>query len=206
MNAGLTMERVYDALRHRIVQGELAPGTRLDPARLAQDLNASATPVRDALFRLLGERVVDARPQDGFHVTTLSESALRDLHGWSLDLLAASLRPAIAPLSPGRIRALSLPSDQEPAERIAQLFDAIAESSGNAEHRRGIANANARLHAYRRIEPKLIPDTPQETDRLISAWNRNEMATLRSALAHFHKRRVRLVPHIVAVMQRQAGA
>ena len=60
MSAGTTMERVYLELKARIVAAELPPGTRLGPAELAKILDASPTPVRDALYRLSGERVVES--------------------------------------------------------------------------------------------------------------------------------------------------
>jgi DNA-binding GntR family transcriptional regulator len=195
------MERVYDALRFRIVHGELPAGARLDPARLAEDLNSSATPVRDALHRLLGERLVDARPKEGFHVPVLSEAALRDLHGWSLDLLTTSLRPALPPLAPGRFRALDLDATSDPAERIADLFDAIAEGSGNDEHRRAIANVNARLHPFRRIEPRIIPDIGAELDALSRSWNAVDHVTFKRQLTAWHRRRISLVPRISTVMR-----
>jgi len=194
------MERVYDALRYRIVRGELLPGTRLDPSRLAADLNSSATPVRDALHRLLGERLVAAWPQEGFHVPICSEGTLRDLHGWSLDILLAAARPAI----PAMYRAQAeheLPQTDEHAERVDALFEAIVSGSGNLQHREAIADVNARLHAYRRIEPHLMLDVGDEVDRLTAAWDRGEPAALRRELTAYHKRRVRLVPNIAAVMQ-----
>jgi DNA-binding GntR family transcriptional regulator len=204
MSPGLTMERVYDALRYRLVHGELPPGARLDPGRLAEDLNASATPVRDALHRLLGERLVDARPQEGFRVPLLSEAVLRDLHGWSLDLLAASLRPALPSLAPARPRAIGTNAETDPAERIADLFDAIADGSGNDEHRRAVANLNARLHPFRRTEPMLITDIDAEYDALRQSWNGAGHGPLRRQLTAWHRRRVTLVPQIAALMRARA--
>jgi DNA-binding GntR family transcriptional regulator len=194
------MERIYDALRQRIVGGELLPGARLDPSRLAADLNSSATPVRDALHRLLGEQLVAAWPQEGFHVPICSEGTLRDLHGWSLDILFAAARPAI-PTSYRRPEDMELPRSDDHAERVDALFDAIVSASGNLQHREAMADVNARLHAYRRIEPHLIHDTADEVDKMTSLWTRGDSTPLRQALASYHKRRVRLVPDIAAVVR-----
>ena len=66
MSPGLTTERVYAVLKVQIMEGERAPGERLDPARLASELNPSARPVPDALNPLLGERRTRlALPGDG---------------------------------------------------------------------------------------------------------------------------------------------
>lgn len=50
----------YDRLRQLIVQGQLAPGTRLVEVELAQRLEMSRTPVRTALFLLHQEGYVEA--------------------------------------------------------------------------------------------------------------------------------------------------
>ena len=52
MNAGPTAERVYDTLKRAMMERRFRPGDRLDPAMLAEDLNSSTTPVREALDRL----------------------------------------------------------------------------------------------------------------------------------------------------------
>src|SRR3546814_4258715 len=64
MSPGATMERVYIELKARAMRGEFAPGERLDPAVLARNLEVSATPVRDALHRLSGERIIDSRSEE----------------------------------------------------------------------------------------------------------------------------------------------
>ena len=45
-------QRVYDRLRALIVRGRLAPGTRISEAELAERLDTSRTPIRDAMHRL----------------------------------------------------------------------------------------------------------------------------------------------------------
>ncbi len=201
MSPGLTMERVYDALRHRLLQAELAPGTRLDPTRLAEDLNASVTPVRDALYRLLGERLVDARSKEGFHVPLQSEATLRDLHAWSLDLLFAALKPAIPQL---RVSVEHTPPalvDAEISDQIAALFNTIAAGSGNHEHRHAMADVNARLRAFRLTESGAIPDGETEIGEIAQSWRTGDKVMLRRRLVAYHRRRIRLVPHVSSLMQ-----
>src|SRR3546814_6580301 len=79
MNAGSTMERVYLDLKARIVGGAYPPGTRLDPFHLAKRLAASPTPVREALHRLSGERIVDSWHQEGFRQPIRSEEHTSEL-------------------------------------------------------------------------------------------------------------------------------
>src|SRR5690606_19908960 len=92
MNSGATAERVHEVLKARIMGREFRPGDRLDPAVLAAPLSASVTPVRDALHLLTGEGLVETRTSGGFHVPALDEPALKDLYGWSAELLALAIR------------------------------------------------------------------------------------------------------------------
>src|SRR3954470_19965120 len=82
-----TFERVYAAIRQRLREGVYRPGDRLEPALLSDELNASVTPVRDALHRLTGERLVDAPRHEGFRVPMMTETQLRQLYAWHLELL-----------------------------------------------------------------------------------------------------------------------
>jgi DNA-binding GntR family transcriptional regulator len=72
---------VYDRLVQALVQGTVNPGDRLIQDRLAEELDVSRTPVRDALLRLKEEGVVEPSGRRGYVVRSLSESDLRDLYG-----------------------------------------------------------------------------------------------------------------------------
>ena len=50
---------VYDRLVEALVQGTVNPGDRLIQDRLAEELDVSRTPVRDALLRLKEEGVIE---------------------------------------------------------------------------------------------------------------------------------------------------
>jgi DNA-binding GntR family transcriptional regulator len=144
MNAGVTSERVYDALKHRLIRGMFRPGDRLDPTVIGHALSSSVTPVRDALHILSGERLVATRTGEGFHVATLDAPALEDLYAWNGQVLDLALRSTT-----------SWPPEWEGeatdyADRVAHLFGSIVSATGNAEHRATIDSLNDRLHAARR--------------------------------------------------------
>src|SRR4051812_12821885 len=54
--------QVLREIRSAIVLGDLAPGARLTFRDVAQRLNASVTPVREALLQLVAERVLSVGP------------------------------------------------------------------------------------------------------------------------------------------------
>jgi DNA-binding GntR family transcriptional regulator len=47
--------RVYDALRNKILTLDLDPGASLDEARIVEEMGTSRTPVREAVIRLVSE-------------------------------------------------------------------------------------------------------------------------------------------------------
>jgi len=204
MSPGLTTERVYDTLKRRIMYGELAPGERLDPVKLAVDLGASATPVRDALHRLLGERMVQAWPQDGFHVLVHSEVGLRDLYSWNLELLSVILRSVGTEksASAGEAEAIAVAATHgDHAREASGAFQAMASSSGNFEHRHAIANANDRLHAARRVEPRVIIGVETEIEEIVAAWGARASSDLRRLIGSYHRRRIRKIHRIAALLR-----
>ena len=76
---GLTAAmRAQIALRERILAGDFAPGTRLLEVTLAEDLQISRTPVRDALARLAEEGLLDRARGGGFLVRSCALADVMD--------------------------------------------------------------------------------------------------------------------------------
>src|SRR5665213_455474 len=70
---------VWQQLRQEVLDGTLAPGQRLMPNDIAVRLGVSKGVVREALTRLIEQRLVDSQHNQGFQVITLSPKRLRDL-------------------------------------------------------------------------------------------------------------------------------
>jgi len=62
-------ERVYNALRERVLSGAYGPGYRLVIDRIAEEFGVSALPVREAIRRLEAEGLAVFRPNAGAQVT-----------------------------------------------------------------------------------------------------------------------------------------
>ena len=69
-------EAVYAELKKRILSLELAPGARLKEVDLADQLQVSRTPLREAIKLLLAEDLLEQLPAGGVVVPTL---AIRDI-------------------------------------------------------------------------------------------------------------------------------
>lgn len=196
MNSGPTFERIYDALKDRILASDFRPGERLDPAKLGSELNSSVTPVRDALHLLTGEGLVQTRPSDGFHAVVIDAPALEDLYDWNAEILFLAIRRWLdrAPAPPLK--------EKTGIEDAAMLFLAVARRSGNAEHGRAITSLSDRLHAVRSREHLLIPDAADELARMQDCFERGDRAGLRQAIQAYHRRRHRLAHDLVRALYR----
>jgi len=71
---------VYNVLVEAIVNQEFKPGSQISIDTLAKQLNMSNTPVREALMRAKGERLVERKTNHGFIVASiLTPDALREM-------------------------------------------------------------------------------------------------------------------------------
>lgn len=95
--------KAADAIRKRIVSGELAQGTRLTEVGLARQFGLSRGPVRAALQQLAAEHLVLQRPYSGWEVRQLS-----DEDAWELNTLRSALEALGAQLAAERIDDLGI--------------------------------------------------------------------------------------------------
>ena len=72
-------DEVASQLRERIFAGELAPGMFLDEVRLAEQMNISRTPLREALKVLSVEGLVRHEPRRGCFVNEVTDKDLDEI-------------------------------------------------------------------------------------------------------------------------------
>ena len=70
----------YDALKHRLLMGEFPLGRRLGEVALAELLEVSRTPIREALTRLHAEGLIVRLPEGGFSPTAPDLHTVRELY------------------------------------------------------------------------------------------------------------------------------
>jgi DNA-binding GntR family transcriptional regulator len=139
----LLHETGVDRLRDMIVQGELAPGTRLNERALCERLGMSRTPLREALKVLSSEGLVALQPNRGAVVATLTETKVREIFEviGALEALAGALACRnMTPAQLNEIRALHYQmlvhharGELAPYFRCnQQIHLALVEASGNA--------------------------------------------------------------------------
>jgi len=200
MTAPNTFERVYRTIKGWLVAGDFRPGDRLEPLHLSGQLNSSVTPVRDALHRLTGERLVDAPRNEGFRVPVASEITLRHLFAWHRDLLLLALAKRMVVDRPA-------PADDPAAmSRLARdqsLFLKLAGATGNLEHLHALRSLLERLEPYQRFEDELLSELEDESAGIARAVAAGDRRKLRQLLLAYHRRRSRIVPELVAMATRR---
>ncbi|MGE9808966.1 GntR family transcriptional regulator [Janibacter sp. G1551] len=72
-------QEVYDQIRDRLLTGELEPGSKLKLNDFVEGYGVSLSVVREAVTRLAGDGLVQASPQRGFAVMSLTIEELIDL-------------------------------------------------------------------------------------------------------------------------------
>lgn len=88
-------EAVLRELRRRISDGELRPGTVIRVDTVADDMDVSRIPVREALMMLEGEGLVTHRPHVGFAVPSLTAEDLEEIYWLRAMLEDEALRRAL---------------------------------------------------------------------------------------------------------------
>ena len=76
---------IAEQLRERIIEGEFAPGSRLNERTLCDRLGVSRTPLREAFRLLESDGLVELHPNRGAHVVSPSENDIRE----SFELMGA---------------------------------------------------------------------------------------------------------------------
>ena len=74
-------QSVYENLKGAIIQGTLAPDSRVVETRFAEALGISRTPVREAMHKLEREGLLRQDPKGGFYVVGLTREDIEEAFG-----------------------------------------------------------------------------------------------------------------------------
>jgi DNA-binding GntR family transcriptional regulator len=99
-------ERVYRALRDRILTGDLAPGARLSVPAIAREFGLSRSPLRDAVLQLVREGLAEETFNRGAVVRRPSRADLISLYDVREALEGMATRLATAGFTPALRRRL----------------------------------------------------------------------------------------------------
>jgi DNA-binding GntR family transcriptional regulator len=130
-------EFVYEQMKDKILTGVYRPGERLIETNLAQDLDVSRTPIRDALNRLESQGLVETLPHRGIFVTRLTEKKLRDFYQTRAVMEGLAAKLAAESATREELSEFKLFINE-----MERIFDKEKESAGYKQ----IAQANNEFH------------------------------------------------------------
>lgn len=192
---------LYGQVRRSLQSGRYVPGQRIDPATLALEFHTSATPVRFALYRLVGEGLLEDHARGGLHVPLPTEVALRDHYDWMQRMLLMACDMGFAQRILASARHVELSSPEDDIVKLTwQLFDAIARATGHGSLHQAVKRANDRLAPIRRAKQELLERPFEELSEINRHWQARDMRALKATLRDYHERRKELVPCIVALL------
>jgi DNA-binding GntR family transcriptional regulator len=149
-------EDAADRIREQILAGGFKQGEHLVEAKIAEQLNISRGPVREAFKLLRAEGLLNEEPRRGTFVVSLTAQDVRDIYGLRAALEARAGRViarAQDPTALARLRELA-----DDIDRAVVSGDAIAVSRADLAFHQGLCElcGNSRIHeVFMRYVPTL---------------------------------------------------
>lgn len=107
---------VYNILKEKLINCDYPPGTLLNEAQIAADLDLSRTPVREAISRLEMERFVQIMPKKGIYVTNIMLSDVLQIFQTRIEIEPVALRMAAPHLPEDELLAFCEKFEGEPPD------------------------------------------------------------------------------------------
>lgn len=194
---GPLADEVRDALRERIMTGELAPLARIRETQIASELGVSRTPLREALFQLACEGLIRCEPERGFRVEPLDPREVREVYPmiWTLEALAVRSAGPIVHAALAELERINgeLAVARAPEAALgfdAQWHDALVAACNNQRLRstlRGLRRAVRRYENVYMSDTVLQGQSVEQHRAIASALRANQLDLAIAALeANWH--------------------
>ena len=128
-------ELVYLELKRRILTGEIESHTRLMEIELADKMNVSRTPIREAVRKLAAEGLVVIEPRHGAYVSEISIKDLEDVF---------EVREALGELAAGIAAERATEEDKAALNKLLRLNQLAIENHNRDE----MVEYDEKLHNY----------------------------------------------------------
>ena len=191
---GNLADQVYAELKAQMHDFALVPGDRFSEAEIGARLGVSRTPVREALFRLRNEGLLDVESKSGWFVRPIDFGRLEQLYDLRVLLESASIARLCAAAEPApALDALKAVWLGPAAERLAdgrevgaldeQFHATLVRAAGNDEITRVHWDVTERIRIVRRLDftrPDRIDATYAEHAKVLRSviQRKAEAATL----------------------------
>lgn len=118
------VQQVYATIMAKLDAGEISPGSRLIAAELAEQLDLSRGPVREALAVLAGQGLVELLPDRGAILRPMAQQDLVGVYEMSAPVAAIGLRGAALRIGEG-----------DNLQRVSRAMDAIRAAAADGTPR-----------------------------------------------------------------------
>lgn len=195
-------ERIYGALRERIIEGVYNPGYRIVIGALADEFDVSPLPVREAMRRLEAEGLVIFRPNQGAVVAPVDPAlfeqemtVLAVLEGYATALAAAEISEEdldrLTAINREMVDAMEIMDSRQFGRLNGQFHQVIYERCPNASLVDMMNTVNDRLSLIRSTVFIQIPyrgkHSVSEHEEIIALLRDRGSATKIEKLARAHK-------------------
>ena len=159
-------DEVYRQVLDAVLARVLRPGERIVQDRIAQEINVSRTPVREALLHLEQEGILARTGAAGFTVRGISETEVRDIYQAREAIEGYAVRVVAEQRSAASLKRI---------ERTVEREESIA-AGGVEEY----------FHANRRIHRSIVEETGNEylLKSFDAIWNRGFSFRVFAAIDH----------------------
>ena len=181
-------DRVYRMLRTELAGGQYSPGDRIKISDLAARFGVSATPVREAINRLVSSGALEYRPNYSVLVPQLSHNAIREI---------ALIRCQLEGLAARKAVENSTPEDAKAFEDLQDAEDKARSKKNYAE----VLRINQKFHK-RIISLAKMPIASEIAETL---WTRSGPALTRISGKNVYGMSPEKLPHrdFIAALRRQ---
>lgn len=176
-------DRIYNQLKQDIFEFRLLPGDRFSENEIAERVQASRTPVREALFRLQREGYVDVLYRSGWQIRPFDFKSFEDLYDVRIIIETAAVKRLCemesSPATLNDLKQIWLVSAGErlsDGATVSQLderfHEMLVEATGNVEMAQIHHAVTERIRIIRRLDftkPPRIDATYTEHGKILRA-------------------------------------
>lgn len=200
-------EKVYDYIKKKIITFEFPSGHKLNIKQLSNTLGVSQTPIKDALFRLAGEGLIDITSRTGTYVKSVTEDEIHEILQTRLILETAVIEEIAGKITDEQLASLKSlfeksyslvvnPNDNDSyktfMEYDSEFHLSFFHIMGNKRliHIYKNLNAHMQMVRFRLMNDALgkLPTTDEEHRMILEALFERNVAKAKHAIAsHLHR-------------------
>ena len=169
-------EQLYEIIKEKILLTELSLGEQINLKEIASEFNVSTIPVRDALFQLINEGLVENRSRVGFFVRSFTTEEISDIMEvrqlyelYCLDNYFGSIDQRHVARCLARCSNQESLSRREFDELDEEIHDLFIHASQNKCLMKSYKEVKNQIIIFRHLDKDRIPLANQEHKRLLQA-------------------------------------